>query len=1733
MSTLDLELTREQLRDPLFFYSKEERNLLRRCATVRTVDEGVYDAVLQAELPQPLPTFEEMLGESYVERMPGTETGFRLRDPLRSRAYQTWWTEKEEEDVRLGDTPAGLGRFSEKLVAYYAEQNRPLDHLYHLVAVDRAAAQAEFRRRFQEADAAFDLPTCTALIHLIEDLDHLGPDLADELEEARRQLRTRTLFSRDYYETGSYLERDATKELQEQIVHGGIAGRCLHIFAPGGMGKTMFLRATVARTCVPRGIPCARIDFDYNEQNVAQERWRICLELARQLSLQLHRNPFVDLLRDNVSYLESARYARRTRRASERTASPVPADVPEKVWNLFLERLDEIDIRTVLIFDTVENLRGKEEDMLAFTEMLAALQAKNKNLQLIVAGRFNLREPLDGTPAGTKTLFDERFGDTCQLFQLSGFSHEDAHRYLVKRRHLTATCDEDEKRITAIIDKADTPRDGINPFKLAILADVVRANPEITAEEIAAYPDADLAYLIERVIERIEMKPLRWLVRYGVVPRTLTRGFVERVLLPVYREGQANPGLLDDAEKDSGVGRNAFGEQGDIQSVDALWSQLTQYTSDYSWVMSAGGDESNALVFHASVHQPMHRLLRAHLQEGRKILPLLHQRSVDYFESLAEQDQAQATRWLREALYHKAQNRDGSFDSYWFRQIDAYPDATLALAEEVLNLTTVFDDTEEDRAEEDGAETHVAAIGQEVRTVAAYRLARDLVQRQEVLSAQDQDRLQGWLGMIGTPQEGTPPVPLAGVDYIYARLSLAQDRRNAARMAITRGLSRIEQPDDAVALHLLQGDMQINDDPSAAIVSYREAYDIAQKNESPQLIDAADALTWALERPYLLEDALTVQESLTEMAIASGQNDRGIDSLVKQVHLLVGMGLDRQAAAVAGGETVRNVNLGNGWWQRLESHHHMRLQAEQFLARFAPAQALRRLEAQDSSRSPTVLPPNWAAIDAELRARIAAMQADKRTAYSHYLQISSRFAASTDESARYLLICGQLALDHVRDLNQTADYLSQADSFQAEPDTSLQRNLLRCRLHAAQENREEARNTWEALWSQANDLNIPDLRIAVTIQGLILGQEPEKLERQLVADLSSVQHPSHRLLLLEGLRNFPGNLFDEIGKQIMGLLPPFDAQGQDPALAGLRLADVCRVCNRLDDARKTLKMALEAASGRWPLLRQIYQAHDRLGWSPELFTSVTDELVGFSGQENLDLVGLTSLEHAERVWATNSELATVSQLLQQAASLLNHPSSLWSARISALQARLALDHGNRREAEQLVDEASDAFSRMGQTRAAEEIGRILLEPNEEPQAKALSLEAATPDAAPIIRVSWRDLNGALTCTVEVSDDAGTVQTYETELSGSAVDLFRLDSSDPIATEFPAGFARDWLAVSREMGLLLIPPDLHNQTTGSIRLATDGRQSQWLPWELLRPEDHAPPLPLAWPQSLFYRHIPFARRVDLTEASMQQVLIVRMSDVQQRDVTRGTHLLLGTDIANLYRRVGVGVAELHEPSTDELLGTLDQLRPAVIHFIANIRQQGRQLYLDVGAGNTTYRGVTKGTAQRGSAGASPLRPGANQPATLDLTPTEMGSLISKVGLAPFVILDTPAPSSVTEWVRQLCLRNAFAGEWCQKEAPAGILATGMGYQEEQTRFYEILLDALPTGTSLGDLVQRIWQQGQDDPKLADVERYDPDNQLRRLQISRLRDTRDLPRYLIYASTALFTGDPTLMIPPLRS
>ncbi|MFD7406737.1 hypothetical protein ACFV7R_29580 [Streptomyces sp. NPDC059866] len=238
--------------------------------------------------------------------------------------------------------------------------------------------------------------------------------------------------------------------------------------------------------------------------------------------------------------------------------------------------------------------------------------------------------------------------------ELQRFTDEQGEAYLTEVRNIT-----DPELCRTAIDRSH----GL-PLNLALFADAIEQDPGLTPADIRADSGPLLRYLIERVIRRIEDPMVRWVVRYGAVPRRLRFDDLEIMrdhLLRGMTEG--DPG--DDPRQDP---HHLFGSadvfpfrEGDLPEDwrIRLWRRLRAYAARNSWVYEQP-EEQGVLHFHPDVLIPMRDLVRA-----QPVFRDLHETFVRRYDDLAARDEGQWTVHAREALYHRFQMADPSAPTRW------------------------------------------------------------------------------------------------------------------------------------------------------------------------------------------------------------------------------------------------------------------------------------------------------------------------------------------------------------------------------------------------------------------------------------------------------------------------------------------------------------------------------------------------------------------------------------------------------------------------------------------------------------------------------------------------------------------------------------------------------------------------------------------------------------------------------------------------------------------------------------------------------------------------------------------------------------------------------------------------------------------------------------------------------------------------------------------------------------
>ncbi|MEO3858319.1 hypothetical protein [Acrocarpospora sp. B8E8] len=610
----------------LLFGQLPERGTLQRCAAVTRFDAALYDRLLRGDGDE----LDDLVAAGRVrETSPGQ---YRLEPSLRDCAWDQWWVDGGLTPG-AAQVPPALASLALDLAAYYRGTDE-LEELRQCVLCAPVRARELFDRLYAAADRDFDLVRCQDLVDVLADPDraHLVPiDLAERRDARQVRLTARGLAATEYHQTGRYLARHALEQRLAALT--GESG-ILQLYAMGGMGKTMQLRWFTARHCLTQDplIPCARIDFDVIDPvNAIRFPWLLLLELAGQLNPQIIGSPFQELLRDQGKY----------RRALSRAAVPdtallgevasVAADSAD-VTGRFLAAIAEAPglSRAIIVLDTLEEVILRPvADPAVLLDLLAALHTAAPTLSFVLSGRYDLRDRLPG--------FTGRF-PAADSVEVTPFDAEEATRYLVRRGV-------PEDLIPAMIRRSD----GL-PFTLALYGDLAQGNRAVTAAEIDQTENPALLYCLDRILERIPDDRLRWLLRYGVVPRRLDLDYVTRVLPPFLTRGMTTDNPLDNPAHDGRPRRDIKIFLTTEQSPQdlgllALWAELIRYAGASSWVFPVAPD---VVMFHENLRGPVRAFLR-----DQAVFSRLHEASARYYTERRDAEPALWARWTREIVFHR------------------------------------------------------------------------------------------------------------------------------------------------------------------------------------------------------------------------------------------------------------------------------------------------------------------------------------------------------------------------------------------------------------------------------------------------------------------------------------------------------------------------------------------------------------------------------------------------------------------------------------------------------------------------------------------------------------------------------------------------------------------------------------------------------------------------------------------------------------------------------------------------------------------------------------------------------------------------------------------------------------------------------------------------------------------------------------------------------------------------
>ncbi|MEU9284279.1 hypothetical protein AB0D57_05990 [Streptomyces sp. NPDC048275] len=701
------------------------RPLLRACAVARVFNSALFEGVLRpyaAQQVTDVPGLEELLAARAVEAVGDGIGTFALPEADRFAYFLEWFgpadADEDRDEDGAGDdreqaqVPAELARLERLIADFRHAADDHGEELRHLLLPEPDLALDLFHALFTAADERRDFAACQDLVDTLGDPDRL-PLARPEIDRLRLDragyVRARAYWAADYARSAQFLQPPDLERDTERLLSG--EDRVWQMYAPGGTGKTMRLRWLVARHCVPaeRDVLCARIDFDViNPVAAGGHPWLLLLEVAEQFGRRLPGRPFARL-DEYAAYrvLLDRRASDATRGAAQNIGRLDRDTVEQEVLDVFATRLNLARVDgpvnaespdgpedvpappAVLVLDTLEEvlLRG-QDDMARLLDLLQQLLNRCPGLRIVLAGRYDLRER---APEALRRLA----GHKIRHIEVRPFDEPQSLAYLTEIRGIA------EPELAAIAAR----KSGGLPFSLALFADLIEHDPDIEPAELAACEEPLVRYLIDRVVRRIEDPMVRWLLRYGVIPRRLRFEDVKTVMRAWLVQGITGTRSADDPRED----RHHLHGREDLfpfdpsgltdEQLEHAWKRLLDYAGSSSWVSKPTGDDS-MVVFHTNVLAPMRQLISDH-----PVFVELHKDFVKHFDALAAADPDQWVAYTREAVYHRFQAGESDAEDFWVSAVgdpvdERAAERARALSEEILGDEYV--DEDEPRQGRDG-----------------------------------------------------------------------------------------------------------------------------------------------------------------------------------------------------------------------------------------------------------------------------------------------------------------------------------------------------------------------------------------------------------------------------------------------------------------------------------------------------------------------------------------------------------------------------------------------------------------------------------------------------------------------------------------------------------------------------------------------------------------------------------------------------------------------------------------------------------------------------------------------------------------------------------------------------------------------------------------------------------------------------------------------------------------------
>ncbi|GAB2967155.1 AAA family ATPase [Saccharothrix stipae] len=1679
MTHLDAELLRrlakgDSLEDVLAaLQPAPQADVLRRCATVRAFDRELYEKVLVSDV-EGAPSFDEVVTAPEVEPIPGAPGGYRLRPGAKSRYWNGWWP--DGTDPRA--VPDDLRAVTTRLARHYRAAHKHVDLLEQLVLIDHRAAAELFVRLYAKADHRHDLSLCQELLDVLSAEDRarlIGPELIALRHDRAAYLRTRGLWSTEYLQSATFLETAGTKATYQRLVRGD-GPRIVVLHGPSGRGKTTELRWLVSRVLVPGRVPCALGDFDVLDPvNVARYPWLLLVEAAAQLDQQLAAAPFTEFLEryawtgllSRREVADPSRVAAASRRLGDRHEQ-----LGASVTRDFVRTLDEATAGgpAVMVLDALDKVHANRprEELDGLLRQLLRLHHDCAAVRFVLAGRY----PVE---IGAGPAVVER--------RLAPFKHADALRYLGALRGI--------KRLDlrqAIVDKA-----GGEPVVLARLADLVQQRPDITPAEIREH-QADLTALVLQVLRPIADPGLRWLLRYGMVPRTLSLDFVHAVLEPHLRAATSGDVDLDDPSEDMLPGDASeplFPTCVDID-VDALWARLKGYAGTTSWVVPVAG-EPDSLRFGGTVVEPMRRLIRRH-----RVHDLLHADAVAFFERKADADPDRWDRWTREAVYHRFRLVGPAAVDYWRAALDEVElgeaHRRAALAEEVLGPDYVDADGEPRRWH-----GHTPIVTRETVVEARYELAAALTQMARVGDVEAADQLwsraeENFAAVVQDRDgPGAEVVPDWRLAYVRAALAVKSGDTSTAEQELKRALPQAAGTKDDVRLRILLGDVLMLVGDRQAPDEYRRAAEAAVR---------VGARRW--EPPIRLRIVRAyrhfgrLREAVRELTAARRGAPLNAEQQRRSGLLAVelGLGVNRLAWAAY---HARRVAAHDGDWEGQAAGARVALAAREPLLALDLAHRAER--AARGTTDPAAAPGT--ALTRELAGLAEGMVAHHGKALHALETARSRWHREGDRSAvaRCHAHSALLLMREIGNLTLAEHHLAAAaDLTTPGSDAWCRVELARVELLGLAARPHEA---WDAVSAVIGELHgrsrPPHLVARAAVEGLAIGLPDgfRWLTGELVGRLGEITPASARVVVLAELGRVPDPHDDAARDTWRQVLPLVDTSAErmraaDRALLDLTLAELDRLTGNPVAARR--KLAAAHPGGTF-LLREWARAADRLGVGHR---PARDDVEAFLSRFTAHpmLCAAFLVERAEAFIGLD-DLTEADASLRRAAPLLDaagERETQWHARLHYADSVVA--ERSSREPEPELVRAGAAFAALGDTRRAAVAARFTR------GRTGTTLKRSRG------RIRLTAAGRDLVVQTSIPPDGETTAHHDGALADAR--------PGPLAERLRA----DWRATCAWLGSLVLPADAlraldsPHASAFDLRCDVEDRALGAVPWELALRPDVRRPVVLDPAVATFYRavsreaayrdEIRFAQvglnRVlgadlaadgdlgphtrdavlryqdargltrdadldvdlldrlqrELAEPAAPLVVLAQPSGSLQINSTRG-HLGSGVDLARMYRRHGFAVESVDNPTLDRLAGAVDRAvhsgrTPAVVHLAGGLRESGGGVALTFLAGGWAKEAFSA------------------TPTAEEIPVTALNRVLAAVPreeFRPLVVLDVNRPWGAGDAISYLLLRNAFAGDLFALGRCAGVLGTGLA-GDDGYELCDAMIGSIAAGRTLGEV-----------------------------------------------------------------